>query len=214
MLEDLKRKIVEVMRYLDDKGLNHGRSGNISVRIGTDRLLITPSGVVKSEMTPEDILLVSLDGEVLEGFRNPSVEMPMHLAIYREYPYIGAIIHAHALYTSVLAVAREPLPPVIEETVLYTGGEVRVADYAPFGSRELAENVVKALKDRSAAILANHGVVACGRNLEEAVEVLTVVERTAQVYILARVLGKWTSLPEESISFYQTLFQKRVGIKK
>jgi len=212
--EDLKKKIVEVMKYLDEKGLNHGRSGNVSVRVGEDRLLITPSGVVKSEMTPEDILLVSMDGEVLEGARPPTVEMPMHLAIYRNYPYVGAVIHAHGLYTSVLAVAREPLLPVIEEMIMYTGGEVRVADYAPFGSEELAENVVKALKERSAAILANHGVVACGRKLEEAVEVLTVVERVAQIYVLARILGKVTILPDEVVKFQQMLFQKWIGIIK
>ncbi|MFN3268032.1 MAG: class II aldolase/adducin family protein, partial [Zestosphaera sp.] len=102
------------------------------------------------------------------------------------------------------------LPPVVEEAVLYVGGEVRVAEYAPFGSRELAENVVKALEDRSAAILPNHGVVTCGKNLEEALEVLVLVERLAQSYILSKMLGKITKPPDEVIKYLSELFRKRV----
>jgi L-fuculose-phosphate aldolase len=210
LYEDVRRRIVDVMRYMEERGLNYGRSGNVSVRVGDDRVLITPSGVVKAEMSPEDILVVTMDGEVVEGGRSPTVEMPLHLAIYRNYEHFRAVIHAHSPYTSVLAVAREPLPPIIEEMVIYTGGDVRVAEYAPFGSRELAENAVKALEGRSAAILANHGIVACGKTLNEALEVLTVVERTAQTYILAKLLGKAFSLPEETVEVLKTLFLKRL----
>jgi len=213
LYEDVKKRIVNVMRYMEERGLNYGRSGNASVRVSEDHVLITPSGVVKAEMPPEDILVVSMNGEVIEGRRAPTVEMPLHLAIYRAYEYFRAIIHAHAPYTSVLAVAREPLPPIIEEMVIYTGGEVRVAEYAPFGSKKLAENAVKALEGRSAVILANHGVVACGRSLEEALEVLTIVERTSQTYVLAKSLGKVFNLPEEVVESLKTLFLKRFTTK-
>ncbi len=213
MYEDVKKRIVDVMRYMEERGLNYGRSGNASVRVGEDHVLITPSGVVKAEMSPEDILVVSMNGEVIEGRRAPTVEMPLHLTIYRAYEYFRAVIHAHAPYTSVLAVAREPLPPIIEEMVIYTGGDVRVAEYAPFGSKELAENAVKALEGRSAVILANHGVVACGRSLEEALEVLTIVERTSQTYVLAKSLGKVFNLPEEVVESLRTLFLKRFTTK-
>jgi len=211
LYEDVKKRIVDVMRYMEERGLNYGRSGNVSVRVRDDKILITPSGVVKAEMSPEDILVVSMDGEVVEGERRPTVEMPLHLAIYKNYEYFKAVIHAHAPYTSVLAVAREPLPPIIEEMVIYTGGEVRVAEYAPFGSRELAGNAVKALEGRSAVILANHGVVTCGKSLDEALEVLKVVERTAQIYILARLLGKTFNLPEETVETLKTLFLERLA---
>jgi L-fuculose-phosphate aldolase len=211
LYEDLKKKIVEVMKYMEERGLNYGRSGNASIRVEENHVLITPSGVVKSEMSPDDILVVSIDGDIIEGERNPTVEMPLHLAIYRSYRHIGAVIHAHALYTSVLAVTREPLPPVTEEMIMYTGGEVRVADYAPFGSEELAENAVKALENRAAVILANHGVVACGRSIDEALEVLTVVERSAQIYVLAKLMGRVHSLPEEVVEFQKKLFLKRLS---
>jgi len=210
LYEDLKKKIVEVMRYMEEKGLNYGRSGNASIRVKEGYVLITPSEVVKSKMAPEDILVVTMDGDVVEGDRTPTVEMPLHLAIYKSYKHVGAIIHAHALYTSVLAAAREPLPPITEEMAIYTGGEVRVADYAPFGSEELAKNAVKALENRSAVILANHGVVACGRNIDEALEVLTVVERCAQIYVLAKLLGRVYSLPEEVVEFQKKLFLRKL----
>jgi len=207
---DLRRKIVDVMRFMDEKGLNYGRSGNVSVRVSEREVLITPSGVLKSAMSPEDILLVTLDGEVIEGKHRPTVEMPLHLAIHRGYEHVKAVIHAHPVYTSILAVVREPLPPIIEEMVIYTGGEVRVADYAPFGTEELAENAVKALKDRSAVILANHGIVTIGKDLDEALEVLSVVERMAQIYIYSKLLSKVHTLPEEVINYLKLLYLRRV----
>lgn len=196
---------------MEDKGLNHGRSGNVSVRVkGVNHVLITPSGLPKARLSTEDIVVVSISGEVIEGARKPTVELPLHTAIYRKYDYFNAVIHAHPIYVTTLAIAREPLPPVVEEAVLYVGGEVRVAEYAPFGSRELAENVVRALEDRTAVILPNHGVVTCGRSLEEALEVLVLIERLAQSYILSRILGKTTKPPDEVVDYLSKLFSKRI----
>lgn len=211
MYEELKKEIVETLRFMEDRGLNHGRSGNVSVRVkGVDHILVTPSGLPKARLSTRDIVVVSVSGEVIEGSRKPTVELPLHTAIYQSYNYFNAVIHAHPIYVTALAIARETLPPVVEEAVLYIGGEVRVAEYAPFGSRELAENVVKALKDRTAAILPNHGVVACGKNLEEALEVLVLVERLAQSYILSRVLGRTTKPPDEIINYLSKLFSERM----
>lgn len=196
MYEDLKREIARVFKYIEKRGWNYGRAGNASV-IVRDRghVLVTPSGVLKSRLKPSDILVVDLDGNVIDGSGKPTIELPLHLAIYRSIEYVNAVIHAHGLYSTVLAVTREPLPPLVEEAVLVIGGEVRVADYAPAGTRELAENVVKALRGRKAVILANHGVVACGRNLEEAVEVLGLVERLSQVYVFSKLLGRVYTVP-------------------
>ncbi|MEM0244693.1 MAG: class II aldolase/adducin family protein [Zestosphaera sp.] len=211
MYEELKKEIIDVLKFMEDKGLNHGRSGNVSVRVkGVNHVLITPSGLPKARLSTEDIVVVSISGEVIEGARKPTVELPLHTAIYRKYDYFNAVIHAHPIYVTTLAIAREPLPPVVEEAVLYVGGEVRVAEYAPFGSRELAENVVRALEDRTAVILPNHGVVTCGRSLEEALEVLVLIERLAQSYILSRILGKTTKPPDEVVDYLSKLFSKRI----
>lgn len=186
---DLKARIVEVARLLEEKNLNHGRSGNISMRVpGSNHVLITPSGLVKSRLNTDDIVVIDTEGRVVEGRWKPSSEVNMHLAIYKARNDVNAIIHAHTVYSTVLAVARKPLPPIIEEAVLFLGGEVRVAEFAPYGTVQLAENVVRALGDRKAVLLASHGVVAVGGSLEEAVEVLSLLERLSQVYVLSEIL--------------------------
>ncbi len=207
LYEDVKSDVARVLKILEEKGLNYGRSGNVSVRIpDKGHIVITPSGLVKSALSPKDLLVIDIEGNVIEGDGSPTVETPLHLGIYREYEYFNAVIHAHTIYSSALAVARESIPPIIEEMVLYIGGEVRVADYAPFGSKELAENAVKALRDRRAVLLANHGVVACGRDLWEALEVLEVVERVAHIYVLSKALGRAFSIPREVAEFQKTVF--------
>lgn len=213
MYEVLKEEIVNAMKYMEDRGLNYGRSGNVSIRVkGTEYVLITPSGLPKASLTPSDVLVVTINGDVVEGVHRPTVEMPLHTTIYRRYDYVNSVIHAHGIYTTALAVAREPLPPIVEEMVIYVGGDVRVAEYAPFGSEELAERVAEALRERMAALLANHGVVACGKSLQEALEVLTLVERVAQVYLLSKLAGKITTLPEESVELQRKLFIERLKI--
>ncbi|NAZ26981.1 MAG: hypothetical protein GU348_02385 [Thermogladius sp.] len=99
------------MKYMDGRGLNYSGAGSVSVRVGADRILITPSGAVKSAMTPGDIVLVNLEGDVLEGRRRPTPEVNLHLEIYRNYTRFKAVIYAYPVYASTLAVARQPLPP-------------------------------------------------------------------------------------------------------
>jgi len=210
LYENLKKRIIEVLEYLDFKGLNYGRSGNVSVRASREHIVITPSGRVKAKLDLGDLVVIDSSGRVIEGVFKPSSELPMHLAIYEAYEYVNAIIHAHSIYTSILSVTRESLPPILEEMVLYVGGDVRVADYAPFGTRELAENTVEALQGRKAVILANHGVVAVGVNLDDALEVLELVERAAQVYVYSRLLGRVTTIPLDVIEQQRKIFLERL----
>jgi len=198
--EELKREIAKAFKYIEKKGWNYGRAGNISVFIREKKhVLVTPSGAYKAKLKPEDIIVVDVNGGVIEGRDRPTIELPMHLAIYRAYEHINAVVHAHGIYSTALAIARKQLPVIVEEMDLYIGGDVRVADYAPAGTQELAESVVKALKGRKAVLLANHGVIACGGDLEEAVEILGLVERLSQAYILARVLGDVHLLPTSKL---------------
>jgi len=207
---ELRRKIVRAFQYLESLGVNFGYSGNISVRIGSDRILISPSGRRKSDLVPEDLLVVDLSGRVIEGSGRPSVELPTHIAIYKARMDVNAIVHVHPVYASVFAVLREGIPPVLEETVIYVGGEVQVADYAPTGSPQLGENIVKALGDRSAVILANHGILTVGRTLDEAVDTAVYVERAAKVYLLARLAGKPHPLPDEAYRLEREIYLTRV----
>lgn len=204
-----REQIVAVFKLMEERNLNYGYSGNVSVKVSEGEYLISPSGARKASMKPEDVLLVNKMGEVLEGVGRPSVELPLHVAVYESRPDVGAIIHAHPIYATVLGVLRIDLEPVVEELAIYVGGGVKVADYAIFGSRELADNVVKALGDRSAVIMANHGVLTCGRDVMEAFDVLVCVERAAQIYVLARAAGVPSKLPREAIEAEAALYRLR-----
>lgn len=211
MYEELKREIIHAFHHIEEKGWNYGRAGNISIYIREkNHVLITPSGVLKAKLKPDDILVIDAEGFIIEGSGKPTIELPMHLAIYKAYDYVNAVIHAHGVYSTALAITREPLPALIDEMIIYVGGDVRVAEYAPPGTNELAENIVKALKDRKAAIIANHGLVACGKDLGEAVEILGLIERLSQAYIFAKLLGKIHSLPQEIVELHRKTFMSKL----
>jgi L-fuculose-phosphate aldolase len=175
--------------------LTPGRSGNLSVRDG-DRVAITPSGVPYGEIEPADVPVLTIDGTRLHGDLEPSSEVPMHLGIYRELD-VGAIAHVHSPWATTLAVLREPLPTVHYMLAL-AGGEVPVAPYATYGTEALAQNAVDAMseQDTTACLLANHGLVATGTDVESALETLQAVESTARVYLQARSVGEPAPLGE------------------
>lgn len=187
MLEDERREVAAQVATL--AGLTPGRTGNCSVRRG-DRVAITPSGVPYDRIGPEDVPVVSLEGERLAGEHAPSSEAPMHRGIY-EHLGAGAVVHTHSPWVTTLAVLGEPLPPVHYMLAL-AGGTVPVAAYATYGTPELAANAVEAMAaaDSSACILANHGLVATGPDLAAAVETAVAVESVARVYCQARALGE------------------------
>lgn len=168
-----------------------GADGNLSVRVG-DQVLITPSQVAYETLRPVQIASLDLAGV---GGNNPSSERAVHLAIYAARPDVRAIIHAHPVNACALAVNREGLPAILDEVMPVLGGDVAVARYAPSGSQELAANAVAALAERQGVLLANHGSVTVGHDLAEALYRLEVLERTAQVYLLARLAGKPTTVP-------------------
>ena len=162
-IEELKRKIVQACRILIDRNLSFGSSGNISARIpGEEKVIITPSAVPLEKISPDDLLILDMEGNVVEGDKNPSVETPLHLTIYRNRSDVNAIIHAHPIYSSALATTHTSIPPILDEVIHQIGGEVSVSEYALPGTKELAKNVLRALGKKKAVILANHGVVTCG----------------------------------------------------
>ncbi|MHA1596025.1 MAG: class II aldolase/adducin family protein [Candidatus Asgardarchaeia archaeon] len=213
MYREMKEEIVRTFKVVVDMGLSHGRSGNISVRAPEDGLfLITPSGLKKGEMSWDDVLVIDGKGEVVEGKegRRPSIETPTHLAVYRARRDVNAIIHAHAVYTSAFASSRMDIPPILEEMVMNLGGGIKVAKYAMAGSDELARNVLEGLGDRKAVIMANHGILVCGKNLNEALEILKMSERYAKVYLLSILLGKPKELPREVIEVERKIYLSKL----
>ncbi len=140
-------------------------------------------------MTLDDLVVVDLDGTVVEGTRSPTTEKDLHLSALRRYPELGAVIHTHAVYATMFALAHEPIPAVIEEVVVYVGGDVPCCDYKGTGTVELGDEVADHLADRGAALLANHGLVTCGPSPEKALHNAALVERTAKIVWGARAMG-------------------------
>ena len=171
------------------EGLVEGTSGNISGRLEAGLVCVTPSSVPYDTMTLDDLVIVDMKGTVVEGTRPPTTEKDLHLAALRRYPELGAVIHTHAVYATMFALAHEPIPAVIEEVVVYLGGDVECCEYKGTGTAELGEEVAGHLADRGAALLANHGLVTCGPSPEKALRNAALAERTAKIVWGARSMG-------------------------
>ncbi len=205
-----KEEIVYVCKKLLNDGHVIGSAGNVSMRVkkgDEEFVLITPSNVIYKDMEPKDILIIDLEGKVLEGERNPSVEKHLHLGIYKDREDVNAIIHSHGMYSTILSTLNLSLPPIMEELVPYLGGEVLCSDYGEAGSEELADNVKASLEARSAVILANHGSLCCGSHLEGAYTVLQYLERGSKTYYLAKLIKEPNLLPEDTIDYEMDIFE-------
>jgi L-fuculose-phosphate aldolase len=170
-------------------GLVEGTSGNISGRLPDGLVCLTPSSVDYDTMTLDDLVVVDLDGAVVAGTRSPTTEKDLHLSTLRRYPELGAVIHTHAVYATMFALAHEPIPAVIEEVVVYLGGDVPCCRYEGTGTAALGDEVAAHLADRGAALLANHGLVTCGPSPETALHNAALAERTAKIVWGARAMG-------------------------
>ncbi len=187
---EIRRAIVEACRAMNALGINQGTSGNISVRHdGT--MLITPTSTPYDEMCPEDIAAVAIPGEdeTWKGRRPPSTEWRFHRDILRARPEAGAIVHAHPPYCTALAIARRDIPGCHYMMAVFGGTDVRVADYATFGTSELSRNALAALEGRSACLLANHGMIVFGPSLRRAMWAAVELETIARQYYLSLLIG-------------------------
>lgn len=186
--KELRAGLVRVAQALDRAGFCPSKSGNVSAR-WRDGLLITPSGLPYAVMQPADIVEIDLDGEVRAGARRPSSEWPFHTTIYKVRADAQAIVHTHSPMATALSCARKGIPAFHYMIALCGGADVRCADYATFGTQELADNAVKALEERKAVLLANHGVIALGSTLEGAHTIAAEVENLAKQYLAILAAG-------------------------
>jgi L-fuculose-phosphate aldolase len=205
----LRIDLIECARRLLRRGLVEGTSGNIAARTPAGSVLLTPTALSYDAMEPNDLVACDLDGNVLAGAREPTSEKALHLAVLRAYPELGAAIHSHAKFASMFAVARQPIPCAIEEVQIYVGGDVPVAEYRLSGSDALGAACVRQLASRSAVLMANHGLLAVGRDLAQAEHVTALVERTAEIVLGARQLGRVEALPAESLAKFAPLYDAR-----
>lgn len=204
MLEDERKTVAATAPVLGD--LTPGRTGNLSFRC-EDRFAITPSGVPYDDIAPGDVPVVSMEGERVRGEMAPSSETPMHRHVYERFD-AGAIAHVHSPWATTLATMHEPVRPV-HYMLAVAGGEVPVAEYATYGTEALAENAVDAMEraGTTACLLANHGLVATGEDLEEAMETAATVESVARLDYQARVLGGAEPLSDDELDLVAHKFE-------
>jgi len=202
-LTDLRQEILAAGREMVRCGLVIATWGNISCRT-KGGCLVTPSGMAYGGLQPEDLVLVGGDGRMLPGQRQPSSELQLHRRIYDARPDVQAIVHTHSPLACSFAVARQGIPVILEEMAQLVGGSIEVAAYAPPGGETLAANALEAIGQRNAVLLANHGLVAVGRSLGEAMTIAQLAEKAAQVLLGARILGQVSVIsPEETDTLRQ-----------
>lgn len=216
---EAQRNVASAAREMAALGLATGSSGNVSKRLADGLFAVTPSGVPYTRLRDEQVVVIDGEAEPVEQEGGawsqpdlmPSSETLLHLAIYAARPDVGAVVHTHAVYSSVAAVAGLDVPPIIDEMMLSVGGPVRVSEYRFPGTQELADSVVAALGERNAALIRNHGAVGVGRDLESALDVCVLVERMAHIFVFASLLGGANPLPPEAVETELALYRMRRG---
>jgi len=193
-----KRIVVDSCKRMAGEELVKGTWGNVSMRNG-DKVYITPSGFPYDIMREDDIMVIDLEGNVLEGTHSPSSEWKLHIAIYKKREDVGFILHTHPVYSSIASVTMDAVPSLIEDSAMICGPEIKVAQYGDPGSWDLANNAVEALGENSAVIMRSHGLVNVGQRFSEAFASAKVTEKNVQIYIEALKINKEIFiLPEET----------------
>lgn len=199
LVKQERELIVEYGKKLVSSGLTKGTGGNISIYNREKSLLaISPSGLDYFEMQPEDVVVLNLKGDIVEGKRKPSSELEMHSIFYRKRDDINAIAHTHSPFATTISALNWDLPAA-SYLVAYAGPNVRCAKYATFGTKELAENAFEAMKDRKAVLLANHGLLAGAQDLMNVFNIAEEIEFSAEIFYRAKSIGDPVILPEEEM---------------
>jgi L-fuculose-phosphate aldolase len=197
-MPDLRQKLISTAQAMQLAGLNRGTSGNVSVRSGED-FLITPTGMPYANLAVDDIPLMALDGSH-QGKRKPSSEWRFHRELYANRPEVGAVLHAHSPFAVSLACLRYDIPPFHYMIARFGGDTIRCADYAIFGSESLSTAVLAAMQQRRGCLLANHGLLVAGRDLDEALALAIELEELCEQYWRASQLGQPVLLSSDEMT--------------
>ncbi|MDI9644881.1 MAG: class II aldolase/adducin family protein [Candidatus Verstraetearchaeota archaeon] len=206
-VEEIKKRLAECMRSLHARGLISGAGGNASFRVGEYEMLITPSGVYKGRLTERDIVRMTLDGALVEGHNNPSSEWRFHAEIYKKRRDVNAIVHAHSPYTTGLAISSNRIEPVTPEVALIAS-EVEIVGYKCPGTEELSRLIGERIIRKRALVLQNHGVVAVGRELEDALAVIEILEEASITTFVAKLTWGVKVIPEDEIEVMRRVYKR------
>lgn len=193
-----RAELIVSARRMNEAGLNQGTSGNLSLRIDSKRFLITPSGVPYHRLDPEDVVMMTLDGEA-SGALAPSSEWRIHRDLYRAREDVGAVLHAHSPWAMSVAALRRDVPPFHYMIVMAGGSSIRCAEYATYGTQELSDRAMAALERRRACLLANHGLLCLESSLERVHLLAVEVEALCRAYMQCLAVGEPVLLDEEEL---------------
>ena len=208
---DLKQEMIEKCRLLEKMGYFIGTWGNISARV-PEGFIVTPSRVEYDVIEPVDFVTVSPEGTVVDGHRLPSSEAEIHRAVLNKKPDVGAIIHSHSPSATAVSCLHQTIPVFVEDMAQIIGGAVRTTRYVPAGQhKKIAEEVANTIGEENAVLLANHGVMCCGRNLEEALVASQILEKAAAMLLAAGGAGKVIPIPEEFVRSERHRFLYKYG---
>jgi L-fuculose-phosphate aldolase len=209
---EARKTVLEAARKMSEKGLVTGTSGNVSLRLpkqGERQLMaITPTSRHYDTLSTDDVPIIDFDGKNVDGDLPPSIETPLHIGIYRARKDVNAIIHTHSVFASAAAVIGTNIPPIMEDQIIILGGEIKVAGYALSGSPEQLANVISALDDRNAVLMAHHGAVGTGKTMRDAFTACELIEKTARIFLLALSTGKVNQLPAKAIEIQLEYYRR------
>jgi L-fuculose-phosphate aldolase len=209
--DSINAGIIEKCRLLERIGYFIGTWGNISVRVA-EGFIVTPSRVQYDVIQTTDFVLVSMDGKVLAGHRLPSSETEIHRTVLKKKSTVGAIIHSHSPYATAVSCLHRPIPPFVEDLAQIIGGQVNCTRYVPAGQhKNIAEEVSNTIGEENAVLLANHGVLCCGRDLDEALVASQILEKAAMMMLAAGTIGPVISIPEEFVRSERNRFLYKYG---
>lgn len=212
MLEDLRRAVCEANLILPRSGLVTWTSGNVSGRDGASGLIvIKPSGVRYEELTPEDMVVVDLDGRVVEGRLRPSVDAPTHLYVYRHRPDVGGMVHTHSPYATAFAALGRPIPVCLTAMADEFGGPIPCGAYAQIGGEQIGQEIVRSIGPSPAILLKNHGVFTIGPTPMAAVKAAVMTEDVARTVHLAMLLGQPDEIPADEVARAHRQYVEQYG---
>lgn len=214
MLEKLKEIVWKCNLELPKNDLVKMTSGNVSGRDPeTGLVVIKPSGVSFEELTPAHMVVVNLEGEVLEGEHKPSTDTDTHLYVYNYRPDVFGMVHTHSPYASTFAVLGQPIPACLTACAML-GGEIPLGGYAPIGGEQIGQEIIDKIGEAKAIIMQNHGVFTIGSSAQEATKMAVEVEEIAKITHLAMQRGEPIQLTKEQVDYMKDLYQNRYGQRK
>lgn len=194
----MRQEIINTVCDFNASGLSVATSGNLSVKT-EEGILITPSGIQYQALEQADIVTLDIQGNIVLGKYKPSTEWPFHCAIYQARQDVNAIVHVHSTYATAVACTRQPIPAFHYMVAIAGNTQIPCAEYATFGTDALSKNIVKVLKDSNACLMANHGLIALGKSLNEAYTLAHEVENLAKQYIFSKLAGEPVLLDDKEM---------------